>query len=157
MPTPWYYLHHSSQMMYYILDHEQYLPFSIFFSTHRSSACSGFYLSFFDSNFETLHLVDFDINPLTVPPGRCSWSGQLLSECFFLFQGENSSVIHRNYALWSARPLLSPSSPVHFFILRVYQIVDLATPNVFAVSLMDLFKFVSLMMVALLAETALWT
>ncbi len=38
-------------------------------------------------------------------------------------------------------------SPVHSFFLRMYQTVDLATPNVPAISLMDLFCFWSLTIV----------
>ena len=38
------------------------------------------------------------------------------------------------------------SSPVCSFFLRMFQTVDLATPNVFAISLMGLFCFFSLMM-----------
>ena len=38
------------------------------------------------------------------------------------------------------------SSPVHSFFLRMFQTVDLATPNVFAISLIGLFWFFSLMM-----------
>ncbi len=38
------------------------------------------------------------------------------------------------------------SSPVHSFFLRMFQTVVLATPNVFAISLMGLFCFFSLMM-----------
>ena len=38
------------------------------------------------------------------------------------------------------------SSPVRYFFLRMFQTVDLATPNVFAISLISLFWFFSLMM-----------
>jgi len=38
------------------------------------------------------------------------------------------------------------SSPVHSFFLRMFQTVDLVTPKVFAISLMGLFRFISLMM-----------
>ncbi len=42
--------------------------------------------------------------------------------------------------------LVSLSSPVRSFFLRMFQTVVLATPNVFAISLMGLFCFFSLMM-----------
>ena len=45
------------------------------------------------------------------------------------------------------------SSPVRSFFLRMFQTVDLATPNVFAISLIGLFWFSSL---ASLIVTALW-
>jgi len=35
---------------------------------------------------------------------------------------------------------------VHSFFLRMFQTVDLVTPKVFAISLMGLFRFISLMM-----------
>lgn len=42
--------------------------------------------------------------------------------------------------------LMLQSLPVHSFFLRMYQIVDLATPNALAISLRDLFSFFSAMM-----------
>ena len=42
--------------------------------------------------------------------------------------------------------LVLMSSEVRSFFLRMFQTVDLATPNVFAISLMGLFRFFSLMM-----------
>ena len=36
MPTPWHYHHHAALMRWYVLDNEQFLSFSIFFSSHHS-------------------------------------------------------------------------------------------------------------------------
>ena len=36
MPTSWHYHHHASLMRWYVLDHEQFLSFSILFSSHHS-------------------------------------------------------------------------------------------------------------------------
>ncbi len=47
---------------------------------------------------------------------------------------------------WSPGLLVLLSSPVRSFFLRMFQTVVLATPNVFAISLMGLFCFFSLMM-----------
>ncbi len=66
----------------------------------------------------------------------------------FLHQGKNSSVIHHSCFPWSSGSfgLVLLSSPVRSFFLRMFQTVVLATPNVFAISLMGLFCFFSLMM-----------
>ncbi len=56
-------------------------------------------------------------------------------EMFFLYHGEDSQIIH--HCCPGLFMLLS--SPVHSVFLRMYQTVDLATPNASAVSLMDLF------------------
>lgn len=51
---------------------------------------------------------------------------------FFCHSPQLSSLVY-----WAFLVFLS--SPVHFFILRMYHIFDLATPNVFAVSDLDFF------------------
>ncbi len=65
-----------------------------------------------------------------LPPGECSWSGQLLWRVF-LHQGKNSSVIHHSCFPWVFRVFWCLlSSPVRSFFLRMFQTVVLATPNV---------------------------
>ena len=161
MPTPWHYHHHASLMRWYVLDHEQFLSFSILFSSHHSGTswtlshlsigcCYRTVQAFLDVVWQTqiwsscfwgspmvyvlwwtlcIHSVEvfswlLTLTHIHLPPGECSWSGQLL---------------------WMGLLVLL-SSPVHFF-LRMFQTVDLATPNVFAISLIGLFWFFSLMMV----------
>ncbi len=75
-----------------------------------------------------------------LPPGECSWSGQLLwsvfsspGKEFFGHPPQLFSVVFRSFVLLS--------SPVRSFFLRMFQTVVLATPNVFAISLMGLFVF----------------
>ncbi len=79
-----------------------------------------------------------------LPPGECSWSGQLLwrvfsspGKEFFSHPAQLFSVVFRVFLCYS---------PVRSFFLRMFQTVVLATPNVFAISLMGLFCFFSLMM-----------
>ncbi len=63
----------------------------------------------------------------------------------FLYHGEGSPTIHHCCPLWTSRPFcVAELSAFFFFFLRMYQTVDLATPNVPAISLMDLFCFWSL-------------
>ena len=81
-----------------------------------------------------------------LPPGECSWSGQLLwrgfslpGKLFFCHPPQLFSMVFRVF--WCCL-----SSPVRSFFLRTFQTVDLATPNVSAISLIGLFWFFSLMM-----------
>ncbi len=75
-----------------------------------------------------------------LPPGECSWSGQLLWGCF-LHQGKNSSVIHHSCFPWSSGSFGVAELTGAFLLFRMFQTVVLATPNVFAISLMGLFVF----------------
>ncbi len=81
-----------------------------------------------------------------LPPGECSWSGQLLWRVFFFTRERilrsSTTVVFRGLP----GLLVLLSSPVRSFFLRMFQTVVLATPNVFAISLMGLFYFFSLMM-----------
>ena len=74
MPMSWHYHHHASLMRWYVLDHEQFLSFSILFSSHHSGTswslshlsigcCSRTVKAFLDVLRLTngLHLV---VNPL---------------------------------------------------------------------------------------------
>ncbi len=80
-----------------------------------------------------------------LPPGECSWSGQLLwrvfsspGKEFFGHPPQLFSVVFRVFwCCWAHGA---------FLLLRMFQTVVLATPNVFAISLMGLFCFFSLMM-----------
>ena len=65
MPTPWHYHHHASLMRWYVLDHEQFLSFSILFSSHHSGTswslshlsigcCSRTVKAFLDVVWQTL-------------------------------------------------------------------------------------------------------
>ncbi len=80
-----------------------------------------------------------------LPPGECSWSGQLLwrvfsspGKEFFGHPPQLFSVVFRVF--WCYSPLRS-------FFLRMFQTVVLATPNVFAISLWWVcFVFSALMM-----------
>ncbi len=71
----------------------------------------------------------------------------LLAGCcerVFLYHGKDPPIIHHCCPLWTYRhSFMLLSSPVRsfFFFFRMYQTVDLATPNVPAFSLMDLFWF----------------
>ncbi len=63
----------------------------------------------------------------------------------FLYHGEDSPIIHHCCPPWTSRPFfMLLSSLVRYFFLRLYQTVDLATPNVPAISPMDLFCFWSI-------------
>ncbi len=81
-----------------------------------------------------------------LPPGECSWSGQLLWRVFFFTRERilrpSTTVVFRGLP----GLLVLLSSPARSFFLRMFQTVVLATPNVFAISLMGLFCFFSLMM-----------
>ncbi len=81
-----------------------------------------------------------------LPPGECFCDlGQLVKGVFFtmerILRSSTTVVFHGLPGL-----LVLPSSPVRSFFLRMFQTVVLATPNVFAISLMGLFCFFSLMM-----------
>ncbi len=75
----------------------------------------------------------------------------LLTGCYergFLYHGEDPTIIHQCCPLWTSRPFyVAELNSAFFFFLRMYQTVDLATPNVPAISLMDLFWFWSLIIV----------
>lgn len=77
-----------------------------------------------------------------VPPRECSWLGWMLWENFFF------TIIHFSYGLPGILMLLILS--VDSVFLRVNHIVDLVTANVFTISLIGLFSFLSLMMAFLL-------
>ncbi len=60
----------------------------------------------------------------------------------FLYHGEDHLIIHHCCPTWTFRPFyVAGLTSVFFFFLRMYQTVDLTTPNVPAISLMDLFLF----------------
>ncbi len=74
----------------------------------------------------------------------------LLAGCcerVFLYHGEDSLIIHHCCPPWTSMPFYIAELISAFFFLRMYQTVDLATPNVPAISLMDLFCFWSLTIV----------
>ena len=168
-------------MRWYVLDHEQFLSFSILFSSHHSGAssslshlsigcCSRTVKAFLDVVWQTLiwsscfwgspmvyilwwtlciHSGEvfswlLTLTHIHLPPGECSWSGQLL---WFFFTRE-IIILSSTTVVFRGLPglLVLLSSPVHSFFLRMFQTVDLATPNVFAISLIGLFWFFSLMM-----------
>ncbi len=86
------------------------------------------------------------LTQIHLPPGECSWSGQLLwrvfsspGKEFFGHPPQLFSVVFRVFWCCWAHRCVS-------FFLRMFQTVVLATPNVFAISLMGLFCFFSLMM-----------
>ena len=145
MPTLWHYHHHHALLMrWYALDHEQFLSFSILFSSHHSGTswswshlsmgcCSRTVEAFLDVWQTLIWPSCFWGSPMVfilwwtlciqsgevfsslltlthihLPPGECSWPGQLLWGCF-LHQGKNLSVIHH-----SCLPglLVLPSSPM---------------------------------------------
>ena len=66
---------------------------------------------------------------------------ELANSCegVFLYQEKNSSVFHHSYVRGLPGLLVLQSSVVCSFFLRMYHTVDLATPNVSAISLMGLF------------------
>ncbi len=81
-----------------------------------------------------------------LPPGECSWSGQLL---WRVFSSPGKRILRSSTTVvFRGLPglLVLLSSPVRSFFLRMFQTVVLATPNVFAISLMGLFCFFNLMM-----------
>ena len=90
-----------------------------------------------------LLIVDFDTHTPTswrvfliwptVVKGFFFTRERILSSTTFVFRGLTGLLV-----------LLS--SPVHSVFIRMFQTVDLATPNVFAISLIGLFWFFSLMM-----------
>ncbi len=59
----------------------------------------------------------------------------------FLHQGKNSSVIHHSCFPWSSGSFGVAELTGAFLLLRMFQTVVLATPNVFAISLMGLFCY----------------
>ncbi len=72
-----------------------------------------------------LLIVDFDSDKVT--PGECFSLGWMLWKGFSL--------------PWTSRSFYVAELTRAFFFLRMYQTVDLATPNVPAISLMDCFVF----------------
>ncbi len=75
---------------------------------------------------------------------KSSLDCRLIVDCrerAFLYHGKDSQIIHHCCPLWTSRPFYVAELTSAFFFLRVYQTVDLATPNVPAISLMDLFCF----------------
>ncbi len=86
----------------------------------------------------------------------CQWHVYLLEsvllfagccERVFIYHGEDSLIILLCCPLWTSSPFYVAELTRVFFFLRMYQTVDLATPNVPAISLMDLFCFWSLTIV----------
>ncbi len=80
-----------------------------------------------------------------LPPGECSDLANCLKDVFFTRERilrSSTTVVFRGLP----GLLVLLSSPVRSFFLRMFQTVVLATPNVFAISLMGLFCFFSLMM-----------
>lgn len=90
-----------------------------------------------------LLIVDFDTDAPTS-------SRVFLNSCFFtlFFFTKERILPPSTFGVFCGLPglLMLPSSPVHSFFFRMYQIVDLATPKVFPISLRDLFSFFSAMM-----------
>ncbi len=76
---------------------------------------------------------------------RGSWSGQLLWRVFFTRERILRSSTTVVFVVLPGLLVLL-SSPCAFLLLRMFQTVVLATPNVFAISLMGLFVFSALMM-----------
>lgn len=66
----------------------------------------------------------------------------VLQAAFYNPDNHVTAVAFRGHLL----PFCAPEFISTFFILKVYQIVNLSTPNMFAVSLMGLFGFFHLMM-----------
>ncbi len=64
----------------------------------------------------------------------------------FLHQGKNSSVIHHSCFPWSSGSFGVAELTGAFLLFKNVPNSCLATPNVFAISLMGLFCFFSLMM-----------
>ena len=81
-----------------------------------------------------------------LPPGECSWSGQLLWRGFSSPGKEFFCHPPQLFVCGLPGLLVLLSSTVRSFFLRMFQTVDLAKPNVFAISLIGLFWFFSLMM-----------
>ncbi len=159
-------LHHASQMMLYALDHELFQAFSILFSSQDSGTGWSYFqpskecffrsgLAILDVFWQSLiwpclHLV---VNPLYL----LSWSLLLIVDF-----DSNTPAFWRVFFTWldvvkgffftrerilkssttvvlRGRPglFMLLSSSVCSFFLRMSQTVDLATPNVPAISLMD--------------------
>ena len=166
-------------MRWYVLDHEQFISFSILFSSHHSGTswslshmsigcCSRTVKAFLDVVWQTLIWSScFWGSPMVYMLWwtLCSHSGEVFSRLLTL------THIHLLFLIWptvverfffSREIILMPSttvvfhglpgllvllsSPVRSFFLRMFQTVDLAMPNVFAISLIGLFWFFSLMM-----------
>ena len=177
MPTPWHYHHHASLMRWYVLDHEQFLSFSILFSSHHSGTswslsssvhrmlfqnCKGFFrCCLANSNLVFLFLRLTNGLHLVVNPLYSLWWGLLTHtpsswRVFLIWP-----TVVKGFFFTRERILLSSTTVVFrgpsgsfcvaeltvcSFFLRMFQTVDLATPNVFALSLISLFRFFSLMM-----------
>ncbi len=92
-----------------------------------------------------LLIVDFDSDMPTSWRVFFTWL-DVVKGFFFIMErilrSSTTAVLHGHPGLF-----MLLSSPVHSFFLRMYQTVDLATPNVSAISLMDLFCFWSLKIV----------
>ncbi len=91
-----------------------------------------------------------------LPPEECSSLGWMLWRVF-LYHGEDSPIIHHSCPPRTSRPFYVAELTSAFCIfLRMKQTVDLATPNVPAISLMDLFCFWSRTIVFHLYREILW-
>ena len=183
MPTPWHYHHHASLMRWYVLDHEQFLSFSILLSSHHSGTsgslshlsigcCSRTVKAFFrcclaNSNLDILFLRLTNGLHLVVNPLYSLWWSLLLIVDFdthtptswrlfliwptvvkgFFFTRE-IILLSSTTVVFHGLPglLVLLSSPVRSFFLIMFQTVDLATPIVFAISLIGLFWFFSLIL-----------
>ncbi len=88
-----------------------------------------------------LHLV---VNPLYLL--SCSlllivdFDSDTCGECYYL-PWEDSLIIHHFWPPWTSRPFYVAELTSAFFFLRIYQTVDLATPNVPAIYLLDFLLF----------------
>lgn len=121
-----------------MLDHEQILPLFILFSSYYSGTswslshmCIGWCSSIYSGKGFSWLLT---LTQILLPCVECSWSGQMLLT-FFLHQEKNNSFIHLSCFLWSFGLFVFLSSLAHSFFLRMYQVINLAKPNVFALSL----------------------
>ena len=79
-----------------------------------------------------------------LPPGECSCSWTVVKG--FFFTREIIILSSTTVVLWSSGSFVVAELTSAFFLSKCSQRVDLATPNVFAISLIGLFWFFSLMM-----------
>ncbi len=93
------------------------------------------------SIYSTLNISEFiQLESVILLAGCC--------ERVFLYHREDSPIIHHRCPPWTSRPFyVAELTSAFFFFLRMYQTVDLACPNVPAISLMDMFCFWSLTIV----------
>lgn len=80
-------------------------------------------------------ILDFDTQK-HLSPGGCSWSSQLLLRDFSAPGKEFFCQPPQLFSVFLQAFSVLPSS---FFLKKMYQIVDLATPDVFVIPLMGLF------------------